>query len=184
VVKSDGSIWFTDPTYGIDSDYEGDAAKEEIGGSYVYRIDPSTHEVTAVATDFVKPNGLAFSLDEKRLFIVDTGATHVKDGPRHIRVANVSADGRSLDKAVLFATCTFGLFDGFRLDTSGNIWTSAGDGVHVYAPDGALIGKIKVPEVVANVCFGGPKRNRLYICGTTSLYSIYVNARGAGWPKG
>jgi len=184
VVKSDGSIWFTDPTYGIDSDYEGDSAKEEIGGSYVYRIDPSTHEVTAVATDFVKPNGLAFSLDEKRLFIVDTGATHVKDGPRHIRVANVSADGRSLDKAVLFATCTFGLFDGFRLDTSGNIWTSAGDGVHVYAPDGALIGKIKVPEVVANVCFGGPKRNRLYICGTTSLYSIYVNARGAGWPKG
>ena len=184
VVKSDGSIWFTDPTYGIDSEYEGDAAKEEIGASNVYRIDPSTHEVTVVATDFVKPNGLAFSIDEKRLFIVDTGATHVKDGPRHIRVANVSRDGRGLDKATHFATCTVGLFDGFRLDAAGNIWTSAGDGVHVYAPDGALIGKIKVPEVVANVCFGGPKRNRLYICGTTSLYSIYVNARGASWPKG
>ena len=184
VVKSDGSIWFTDPTYGIDSEYEGDAAKEEIGASNVYRLDPSTREVTAVATDFVKPNGLAFSLDEKRLYIVDTGATHVKDGPRHIRVANVSVDGRSLDKATLFAACTVGLFDGFRLDTAGNIWTSAGDGVHVYAPDGALIGKIRVPEVVANVCFGGPKRNRLYICGTTSLYAIYVNARGASWPKG
>ena len=183
VVKSDGSIWFTDPTYGIDSDYEGDAAKQEIGASNVYRIDPATLEVTAVATDFVKPNGLAFSVDEKRLFVADTGATHVKNGPRHIRVANVSADGRSLDKAELFATCTAGLFDGFRLDTAGNIWTSAADGVHVYAPDGALIGKIKIPEVVANVCFGGPKRNRLYICGTTSLYSIYVNARGASWPK-
>jgi gluconolactonase len=183
VVKSDGSIWFTDPTYGIDSDYEGDAAKEEIGASNVYRIDPATHEVTAVTTDFVKPNGLAFSVDEKQLYVADTGSSHVKNGPRHIRVANVSADGRGVGKATLFATCTVGVFDGFRLDTSGNIWTSAGDGVHVYAPDGVLIGKIKVPEVVANVCFGGPKRNRLYICGTTSLYSIYVNARGASWPK-
>ena len=185
VVKSDGSIWFTDPTYGIDSEYEGDAAKEEIGSSNVYRIDPVTREVTAVATDFVKPNGLAFSIDEKQLYIADTGATHVKNGPRYIRVADVSADGRALGgSARVFATCTVGLFDGFRLDTSGNIWTSAGDGVHVYAPDATLIGKIKVPEVVANVCFGGPKRNRLYICGTTSLYSIYVNARGASWPKG
>jgi gluconolactonase len=183
VVKSDGSIWFTDPTYGIDSEYEGDAAIEEVGASNVYRIDPTTHEVTAVATDFVKPNGLAFSVDEKQLYVADTGSSHVKNGPRHIRVANVSADGRGLDKATLFATCTVGLFDGFRLDMSGNIWTSAGDGVHVYAPDGSLLGKIKVPEVVANVCFGGPKRNRLYICGTTSLYAIYVNARGATWPQ-
>ena len=183
VVKSDGSIWFTDPSYGIDSDYEGDAAAHEIGASNVYRIDPATHEVSAVATDFVKPNGLAFSVDEKQLYIADTGASHVKNGPRHIRVAKVSADGRSLGKAELFATCTIGMFDGFRLDTSGNIWTSAADGVHVYTPEGALIGKIRVPEVVANVCFGGPKLNRLYICGTTSLYAIYVNARGASWPK-
>ena len=182
VVKSDGSIWFSDPTYGIDSDYEGDAAAEEIGASNVYRLDPASGEVAAVATDFVKPNGLAFSPDEKRLFIADTGATHVKNGPRHIRVAEVAADGRSLGPAKLFATSTAGLFDGFRLDAKGNIWTSAADGVHVYAPDGALIGKIKVPEVVANVCFGGPKRNRLYICATTSLYAVYVNARGASWP--
>jgi gluconolactonase len=182
VVKSDDSIWFTDPTYGIDSDYEGDAAPHEIGASNVYRIDPSSGEVAAVATDFVKPNGIAFSPDEKRLYIVDTGATHVPDGPRHMRVADVAADGRSLGPAKLFATCTAGLFDGMRVDTKGNVWTSAGDGVHVYAPDGTLIGKIHVPEVVANVCFGGPKRNRLYICGTTSLYAVYVNARGASWP--
>jgi len=183
VVKSDGSIWFTDPTYGIDSDYEGDAAAEEIGASNVYCIDPASYEVTAVATDFVKPNGLAFSPDEKRLYIVDTGDTHVKNGPRHMRVAEVAADGRSIGPAKLFATCTAGLFDGFRLDVKGNIWTSAADGVHVYAPDATLIGKIKVPEVVANVCFGGPKRNRLYICATTSLYAVYVNVRGAGWPN-
>ena len=181
VVKSDGSIWFTDPTYGIGSDYEGDAAPEEIGGSYVYRLDPDSGDLTAVATDFVKPNGLAFSPDEKRLYIADTGSTHVKNGPRHIRVAEVGADGRSLGTAKLFAESTAGLFDGFRLDANGNIWTSAADGVHVYAPDATLIGKIKVPEVVANVCFGGPKRNRLYICATTSLYAVYVNARGASW---
>ncbi|MBV8472980.1 MAG: SMP-30/gluconolactonase/LRE family protein [Hyphomicrobiales bacterium] len=182
VVKSDDSIWFTDPTYGIDSDYEGDASPQEIGASNVYRLDPATGEVTAVATDFVKPNGLGFSPDEKRLYIVDTGATHVPNGPRHMRVADVSADGRSIGPAKLFATCTAGLFDGFRVDTNGNVWTSAADGVHVYAPDGTLIGKVRVPEVVANVCFGGPKRNRLYITATTSLYAIYVNARGASWP--
>jgi len=182
VVKSDGSIWFTDPTYGIDSDYEGDASLSEIGASNVYRVDPSTGAVTAVASDFVKPNGLAFSPDEKLLYVVDTGASHVKNGPRHMRAAEVSADGKSLREAKLFATCTSGLFDGFRVDTKGNVWTSAADGVHVYASDGTLIGKIRVPEVTANVCFGGPKRNRLYICGTTSLYAIYVNARGCTWP--
>jgi len=184
VVKSDGSVWFTDPTYGIDSEYEGDAASEEIGGSHVYRVDPDSGAVTAVACDFVKPNGLAFSPDEKRLFIADSGASHEKNGPRHIRVAEVGADGRSIGVAKLFAECTAGLFDGFRIDSKGHIWTSAADGVHVYAPDATLIGKIRVPEVVANVCFGGPKRNRLYICATSSLYAIYVNARGASWPHG
>ena len=183
VAKSDGSIWFTDPTYGIDSDYEGDAAEGEIGASNVYRLDPVSGEVAAVATDFVKPNGLAFSPDEKLLYIVDTGFTHVTNGPRHIRVAEVAPNGRSLRPAKLFATCAAGIFDGLRLDANGNVWTSAGDGVRVYSPDGALIGKIGVPEVVANLCFGGPKRNRLYICATTSLYAIYVNARGASWPN-
>ncbi len=178
VVKSDGSIWFTDPTYGIDSDYEGDAAPSEIGASYVYRIDPTSGEITAVAQDFVKPNGLAFSPDEKQLYVADTGRTHVPDGPKHIRVLDVCADGKSLTGGKVFADCTHGLFDGFRLDRAGNIWTSAGNGVHCYDPDGTLVGMIHVPEVVANVCFGGPKRNRLYICATTSLYAIYVNARG------
>jgi gluconolactonase len=182
VVKSDGTIWFTDPSYGIDSDYEGDAALQEIGGCHVYRFDPQSGSLTAVATDFEKPNGLAFSPDESLLYVADTGATHVKDGPRHIRKFNVTG-GTKLSGGEVFATCTVGLFDGFRVDTKGNIWTSAGDGVHCYTPDGTLIGKVRVPEVVANVCFGGPKRNRLFICGTTSLYSIYVNAAGAPRPQ-
>jgi gluconolactonase len=178
VVKSDGTIWFTDPTYGIDSEYEGDAAPSEIGASNVYRLDPGTDSPQAVATDFVKPNGLAFSPDERLLYIADTGATHVKDGPQHIRRFTVTADNR-LSGGEVFATCDFGLFDGLRVDVLGNVWTSAGDGVHCYAPDGTLIGKIKVPEVVANVCFGGPKRNRLFICATTSLYAVYLRVQGA-----
>ena len=179
VVKSDGSVWFSDPTYGIDTGYEGDAAASEIGASHVYRIDPSSHDVSAVTSDFVKPNGLAFSPDEKLLYIADTGASHVKDGPRHIRVFDVAKNGKTLGKGRVFATCTVGLFDGFRCDTHGHVWTSAGDGVHCYHPDGTLIGKVLIPEVVANVCFGGIKRNRLYICGTTSLYAVYLNAHGA-----
>ncbi len=181
VVKSDGSIWFTDPTYGIDGDYEGDKADSEIGGSHVYRIDPQSGAVSAVATDFVKPNGLAFSPDESLLYIADTGATHVEDGPRHIRVFDVSDSG-TLANGRLFATSTAGLFDGFRLDVDGNIWTSAGDGVHCYTPDGDLIGKILTGEVVANVEFGGIKRNRLYICATTSLQAVYLNTRAARRP--
>jgi gluconolactonase len=178
VVKSDGTVWFTDPTYGIDSEYEGDAAPSEIGGSHVYRLDPATGAVTTVATDFVKPNGLAFSPDESLLYVADTGATHLTDGPRHLRRFRVTGDGR-LTGGEVFATCTAGLFDGFRIDVHGNIWSSAGDGVHVFDPAGTLLGKIRVPEVVANVCFGGRKRNRLFICGTTSLYAVYVNSAGA-----
>jgi gluconolactonase len=178
VVKSDGSIWFTDPAYGIDSDYEGHKAESEIGDCHVYRIDPHTGDVSIVADDFVRPNGLAFSPDERRLYVADTGATHVKDGPRHIRVFDVDDSGK-LSGGGVFATCTQGLFDGFRLDEAGRIWTSAGDGVHCYESDGTLIGKILVPEAVANVVFGGLKRNRLYICATTSLYSIMLPVNGA-----
>lgn len=182
VVKSDGSIWFTDPTYGIDSHYEGDAAESELGVSHVYRLDASEGSLSAVAEDLVKPNGLAFSQDESRLYIVDTGASHVEDGPRDIHVFDVSPDGKSLGNARHFARSPVGFFDGLRVDTAGHVWTSSGEGVHCYDPDGTLLGKIKVPEVVANLCFGGPKRNRLYICGTTSLYATYVNAQGATWP--
>ncbi len=179
VVKSDGSVWFTDPAYGIDADYEGDKQDQEIGGCYVYRIDPNTIEVTAVVTDMVRPNGLAFSPDEKYLYIADTGKTHVDGGPKHIRKFTVSADGKSLSGGEgVFADCREGLFDGFRVDTDGRIWTSAGDGVYVYDNEGTLLGKILIPETVGNLTFGGTKRNRLYICGTTSIYSFFTFATG------
>ena len=177
VVKSDGSVWFTDPTYGIDGEYEGDSAESEIGASLVYRIDPESGAVSAVASDFVKPNGLAFSPDESRLYIADTGATHIENGPHHIRVFDVAEDG-TLSGGEVFAECGAGLFDGFRPDLDGNIWTSAGDGVHCYTPDGELIGKILTGEVVANVEFGGIKRNRLFICATTTLRAVYLNTQG------
>jgi len=178
VVRSDGSIWFTDPAYGIDSDYEGHKGESEIGACHVYRIDPDSGELTVVADDFVRPNGIAFSLDESKLYVSDTGATHVADGPRHIRVFDVSEAGQ-LRGGSVFTTCYNGLFDGFRLDEDGRIWTSAGDGVHCYSPSGALIGKVLVPEIVANVVFGGPRRNQLYICGTTSIYAMLLSVRGA-----
>ncbi len=176
VVHSDGSIWFTDPSYGILMDYEGARAPSEIGACHVYRVDPSGG-ISVVADDYVKPNGLAFSPDESQLFIADTGITHDPDGPRHIRRHKVGADG-TLSGGEVFATCTEGLFDGFRLDTEGRIWTSAADGVHCLDPQGNLIGKVRIPELVANVCFGGPKLNRLFIAGTTSLYSVFLNVNG------
>ncbi|EAV41826.1 gluconolactonase, putative [Roseibium aggregatum IAM 12614] len=178
VVKSDGSVWFTDPSYGIMMDYEGDRAESEIGACHVYRADPTTGDVTAVATDFVKPNGLAFSADEQHLFIADTGGTHQKNGPAHIRKFEVADDGKSLRGGDVLATCTNGFFDGFRLDRSGRIWTSAADGVHCLNRQGTLIGKVHIPEIVSNVCFGGAKLNRLFITGTTSLYSVFLNVNG------
>jgi len=182
VVKSDGSIWFTDPSYGIDSDYEGDAAAGEIGASHVYRLDPDSGRVDVVADDFVQPNGLAFSPDESLLYVVDTGITHRANGPHHVRRFRVSIDGRTLGGGEVFATCPAGLYDGLRVDVHGNLWLSAGDGVHCHAPDGTLLGKIRVPETVANLCFGGAKLNRLFICATTSLYAVYLNTRAA--PRG
>ena len=178
-VKSDDSIWFTDPAYGIDSDWEGGKAVSEIGACNVYRLDPKTGAVTAVVTDMVRPNGIAFSPDENYLYVADTGATHVENGPRHIRRYSVNADGVSVSGGEVFCTCTAGLFDGFRLDADGRIWTSTGEGVHCYDPDGTLIGKVLIPEIVANVAFGGVKHNRLFIAGTTSLYAIYLTVRGA-----
>jgi len=182
VVRSDRSIWFTDPSYGILSDYEGQRAESEIGACNVYRIDPVSGAVDLMADDFVKPNGLAFSPDESILYIADTGASHDINGPRHIRAMRVAADGQRLvasgEAQTVFAQCTNGLFDGFRVDQQGRLWASAADGVHAYASDGTLLGKIRIPEVVANVCFGGEKRNRLYICGTSSLYAVYLNSSG------
>jgi gluconolactonase len=178
VVKSDGSVWFSDPPYGILFDYEGGRAESEIGASHVYRADPESGDVDIAADDFVKPNGLAFSPDEKFLYVADTGITHDPKGPKHIRKLAMSADGRSVGQSELFAECTAGLFDGFRVDGDGRIWTSAADGVHCYDPDGTLIGKIRIPELVSNLCFGGARLNRLFICGTSSLYGVYLAING------
>jgi gluconolactonase len=172
VVKSDGSIWFTDPSYGIDSDYEGVRADGEIGGCYVYRIDPGTGAVELIADDFVRPNGLAFSSDERRLYIVDTRRNH-------IRVFDV-VEGRALRGGDVFASCSVGVFDGIRLDASGRIWAAAGDGVHCFAADGTLVGKLRLPEEVSNLVFGGLKRNHLFVTATTSVYSIRLHVNGAG----
>ncbi|MDB5364118.1 MAG: gluconolactonase [Rhodospirillales bacterium] len=177
VVQSNGAIWFTDPSYGIDSNYEGNHAPREQDGCHVYRIDPATGEVERVLDDFVRPNGLAFSPDETRLYVADSGGTSVKDGPRHIRAFTL--DDRRLTGGDVFATCTHGFFDGFRLDESGRIWAGTQEGVHCFDPSGDLIGKIRVPETVANLTFGGPKRNRLYLCATTSLYAVFVAVSGA-----
>jgi gluconolactonase len=181
VVASDGSVWFTDPTYGIDSDYEGYRVESEIGASNVYRVDPMTGACAVAADDFVRPNGLAFSPDERRLYVSDTGMTHVPDGPRHIRAFDVGPGG-ALSGGEIFATCTEGMFDGFRFDEEGRLWVGAGDGVHCYDGDGTLLGKVRVPETVANVAFGGPRRNRLFICATTSLYAVLLPFAGATRP--
>jgi gluconolactonase len=174
VVRSDGSIWFTDPSYGIDSDYEGWRAESEIGACHVYRVDPATGACRVVADDFVRPNGLAFSADERRLFIADTRANH-------LRVFRV-ADDATLSGGDVFATCDAGRFDGLRIDESGRVWAAAGDGVHCFDASGTLIGKLRTPDPVSNLVFGGLKRNRLFVCATTSVYSIHLNTNGLGVP--
>ena len=174
VERSDGSIWFTDPSYGIDSDYEGDRAESEIGACHVYRVDPSG-EVRIVADDFVRPNGLAFSLDESRLYVVDTRR-------KHLRVFDVAGDA-TLSGGAEFAPCTAGSFDGVRLDEVGRVWVAAHDGLHCFDPDGTLIGKLRVPEVVSNLTFGGIKRNHLFITATSSVYTLRVNVCGARYPS-
>lgn len=178
VVKSDGSVWFTDPTYGIDSDYEGFRAVSEIGASHVYRIDPATGSVEIAASDFVKPNGLCFSPDESLLYIVDTGRTHSPDGPCHIRRFTVGKDGQ-LSGGAVFASSDNAGFDGIRCDELGNLWAAEDDGVHCFAPDGTLIARVLVPEGVANIEFGGARGNRLFICATGGLYSVLLPVRGA-----
>jgi gluconolactonase len=179
VVCSDDAVWFTDPTYGIDSDYEGYRAESAIGACHVYRLDPVNKTVSAVVTDRVRPNGLAFSPDESILYVSDTGASHVPGLPATLTAYTVAPEKQSVSEPRTFATCPEGMFDGFRCDAAGNVWTSAGRRVLCYAPDGALIGAIPIGEQVGNLCFGSLRRNRLFICAQTSVYSLYVKARAA-----
>jgi gluconolactonase len=182
VVHPDGGIWFTDPAYGIAGNYEGHQAQSEIKQA-VYRIEPGTGRMELVSDEAVSPNGLCFSPDYKRLYLADTGIW-----PRTIDVYDV-VDGRKLKNKSLFCTMQYkdrlGSSDGIRADVDGNIWSAAGwagegyDGVHIFAPDGQRIGMILLPEVCANVCFGGTNRNRLFMVASQSLYSLYVGTRGA-----
>ncbi|MCY3991776.1 MAG: SMP-30/gluconolactonase/LRE family protein [Caldilineaceae bacterium] len=186
VVHSDGSVWFTDPGYGIMLNYEGRVAEAELP-TRVYRLDPETGEATIVADDFLRPNGLCFSPDEDLLYIVDTGRSHDPNGPSHIRVFDVTADNR-LENGRLFVDMNPGMADGIRCDEDGNLWAAAGwagpgfDGAHCYAPDGTRIGQIHLPEICANLCFGGAGKNRLFMAGSQSLYAVYVETTGAQQP--
>lgn len=177
VVHSDGSIWFTDPHYGIMTDYEGFRGVQELP-CHVYRVDPDG-SIAAVLTDVNGPNGLCFSPDESRLYVADTGRMHHPD-PQHIRVFAVN--GARLTGGSVFHQIAPGCADGMRVDSDGNLWSSAGDGVHCIAPDGHLMGRILVPEVVSNICFGGRARQQLFITASTSLYAVTLNRNGAQRP--
>lgn len=165
-VKSDGTIWFTDPDYGLGG------KPREYEGCFVFRFDPKTKGLTVVAKDFDKPNGIAFSPDEKKLYVADSGK------PRHIRLFDVRSDG-TVKGGGVFCTIDQGVPDGIRCDAAGRVWSSAGDGVQIFAPDGKLLGKILVPESPANLCFGGVDGKTLFITARKSLYSIPVLVKGA-----
>ena len=181
VVKSDGSIWFTDPLYGISNDYEGGRQASEQPPA-VYRLEPETGEIRIVANDFDGPNGLAFSPDETRLYVAETGKQTAQSPRQYIRVFNVQPDGATLSGGDIFYKIEPGYCDGMRVDEHGNIWSSAADGVHCISADGELLGRIFVPHRVSNVTFGGPAKNRLFIGGSTTLYAIFLNCRGVQFP--
>lgn len=177
VVKSDGTIWFTDPPYGITEPNQGYGGEQEQSGSYVYRFDPASNEIYPVVTDIVWPNGLVFSPDESLLYVSDSAAFNIPDGPHHIRVYDV-VDGQWAKNGRVFAIIEPGLPDGLKVDEHGNVFTSSQDSVQVYAADGTRLGKILVPEVCANLTFGGKERDRLFITAGKSLYAIDLNTRG------
>ena len=178
VCRSDGSIWFTDPHYGINTDYEGGKAAPELPPA-VYRLDPGDGSLRVVADDFVGPNGLCFSPDERRLYIAETGKQFAADPVQHIRVFEVLDGGIRLSAGRVFHKVQPGSADGFRCDEEGNVWSSASDGVHCIDPGGVLLGRIKAPFLVSNLCFGGRNRCRLFICASHTLFAIYTNTRGA-----
>ncbi|MET0257809.1 MAG: SMP-30/gluconolactonase/LRE family protein [Methylobacterium sp.] len=181
VVKSDGTIWFTDPVYGISNDYEGGRQLSEQPPA-LYRFDPETEDITVAAGDFDGPNGLAFSPDERRLYVSETGDQTQVNPHQCIRVFDVGTDGRTLAGGDVFHAIAPGYCDGMCVDEDGNVWSSAADGVHCLDPDGKLLGKILIPDRVSNLCFGGPARNRLFIGGSHTLYAMFLNRRGVQWP--
>nr|WP_321458605.1 SMP-30/gluconolactonase/LRE family protein [uncultured Cohaesibacter sp.] len=177
IVASDGAVWFTDPSYGILSDYEGKKSTPEQDGCYVYRIDPNSGDVKAMITSLKMPNGLTFSPDEKTLYVADSSSSHFCDGYHHIFAFDVGPDW-SLSNQRAFAEIEEGVPDGIRTDEEGNIWSSSARGIETYGPDGSHKGYIAIPETVSNLCFGGKKRNRLFITASTSVYAVYVGVKG------
>lgn len=192
VHPADGAIWFTDPGYGSLMNYEGNSVEtgsvQPFQKEAIYRVDAQTRKVEKVTDEIFKPNGLCFSPDYQKLYVVDTGASHYPDAPRNIKVWGV-VDGKRLRDGQEFASMEFegkaGFADGIRADVDGNIWAGAGwvgdgyDGVHIFAPNGDRIGLIRLPEICSNVCFGGTRRNRLFMTACQSLYAVYVETRGA-----
>lgn len=182
VVSSDGSVWFTDPTYGIISNFEGYRSEPEQAARNVYRLSPDG-ELSAVITDFTQPNGLCFSPDEAVLYVAESGSSHDDSVPSVIR--RFAVDGASLRDLGVFAEIDTGLPDGIRCDILGNLWSSAADGVHCFDASGTLLGKIRVPQVVSNICFGGRDGQRMFITATTAVYRVFVDVKGAEpWTRG
>jgi gluconolactonase len=188
VVHPDGGIWFTDPGYGILANYEGHKGEMQLKEA-VYRVDPKTGKIDLLTDEFYKPNGICFSPDYKKVYICDTGATHNPEAPKVVKVYDI-VDGRKIANGRVFFNTELpgkgaGLADGIRADQDGNIWAGMGwvgegyDGVHIFSPEGQRIGMILLPEICANVCFGGEKRNRLFMAASQSLYALYVETQGA-----
>jgi gluconolactonase len=176
-VKSDGTIWFSDPPYGLETDYQGGRRESELPAN-LYRFDPRDGSLTVAADDFVGPNGLCFSPDEQRLYVTETGLQFDPSAKRCIRRFEVAADGKSLRNGRDFYKVSPGDADGIRCDEDGNVWSSSGDGVHCIASDSTLLGKIRVPCTVSNLTFGDRYRSRLFLCASQTLYAIWVNRRG------
>jgi gluconolactonase len=183
VVKSDGSVWFTDPDYGHLEKHIGHGRPPVQERNRVYRFEPTTGALEAVAEDFDKPNGLAFSPNESVLYISDSGRTHGDDRPHHVRAFDV-VDGRRLTNSRVLALVEPWVPDGLRLDVDGNLYVTAGDGVQVFDPAGELLGKILTPEIAANCAFGGPEGDLLLIAATSSVWRIRLRTRGASRPTG
>jgi len=181
VVAADDAIWFTDSSYGILTDYVGHKAQPEYDGCYVFRVDPITRRVDAMLTDFVMPDGLAFSPKGDRLYVSDSGFSHDPRAPHHVRVFNVT-DGKHLSDGRIFADIKPGIPDGLRVDVQGNVWICAKDGIQVFDAEGSFLGKIKLPATSSNLCFGGARYDRLFITATDSVWTVAVNVQGARRP--